>query len=65
MNNKYMRFAGLVLIAASLGFASCDKDNDVDGTLEKVDLLSEITIEKTIYHTGDQSMCMLPGRMLT
>ena len=62
MNNKYMRFAGLVLIAASLGFASCDKDNDVDGTLEKVDLLSEITIEKTIYHTGDQSMCMLPGQ---
>lgn len=60
MNNKYMRFAGLVFIAASLGFASCDKDNDVDGTLEKVDLLSEITIEKTIYHTGDQSMCMLP-----
>lgn len=62
MNNKYMRFAGLVLIAASLGFASCDKDNDVDGTLEKVDLLSEITIEKTIYHTGDQSMSMLPGQ---
>lgn len=62
MNNKYMRFAGLVLIAASLGFVSCDKDNDVDGTLEKVDLLSEITIEKTIYHTGDQSMCMLPGQ---
>ena len=62
MNNKYMRFAGLVFIAASLGFASCDKDNDVDGTLEKVDLLSEITIEKTIYHTGDQSMCMLPGQ---
>lgn len=62
MNNKYMRFAGLVFIAASLGFVSCDKDNDVDGTLEKVDLLSEITIEKTIYHTGDQSMCMLPGQ---
>lgn len=62
MNNKYMRFAGLVFIAASLGFASCDKDNDVDGTLEKVELLSEITIEKTIYHTGDQSMCMLPGQ---
>ena len=62
MNNKYMRFAGLVLIAASLGFASCDKDNDVDGTLEKVELLSEITIEKTIYHTGDQSMSMLPGQ---
>lgn len=62
MNNKYMRFAGLVLIAASFGLASCDKDNDVDGTLEKVELLSEITIEKTIYHTGDQSMSMLPGQ---
>lgn len=62
MNNKYNRISGIVFIAASLLFAACNNDNDIDGTLERVDLLSEITIEKTAYHTGDQSMCMLPGQ---
>lgn len=62
MKNKYIIFAGVLLIAASLVNTACDNSKDIEGTLERVDLLSEITIEQTIYHTGSGSMCMLPNQ---
>lgn len=62
MKNKYIIFAGVLLMAASLVNTACDNSKDIEGTLERVDLLSEITIEQTIYHTGSGSMCMLPNQ---
>ena len=44
-------------MAASLVNTACDNSKDIEGTLERVDLLSEITIEQTVYHTGSGSMC--------
>ena len=49
-------------MAASLVNTACDNSKDIEGTLERVDLLSEITIEQTVYHTGSGSMCMLPNQ---
>lgn len=62
MKNKYIIFAGVLLMAASLVNTACDNSKDIEGTLERVDLLSEITIEQTVYHTGSGSMCMLPNQ---
>lgn len=62
MKNKYIIFAGILLMAASLVNTACDNSKDIEGTLERVDLLSEITIEQTVYHTGSGSMCMLPNQ---
>lgn len=49
-------------IMAAVCLSSCSDDADLGRNLEELKTISSITIGKTIYNTGDNTLCMLPGQ---
>ena len=61
MKSRYTYLLYSMFFATVVGLISCSDDADLGGTLNKIQTISTITIEQTIYNADEQTMYMLPN----
>lgn len=62
MKGIYRHILNVSFIMTTVCFSSCSNEENLGGELKELKTISSITINQTIYNTGDNVICMLPGQ---